>query len=540
MKDTSQSGFTAHGQPEKTRWWQLGWYAILMLALATVANYLAPQFPLLIWGIPVLLLLFIDQAPRVLGFLLFFATTVPIFLIQTKGVIPIPEPERIGMGIAIGIVGYIPFALQVGLKNRLPALLLPLIFPFANVALEFSSSTGPFGTWGSMAYTQADSLWIMQLASLTGIWGITFLISWIASSAWWAISNWNTSGRKVGANVWMPVSVLLLAIGFGGMRIFMAPSSNVEFAPQLVACIASPDGPQPSSSSSGIAKIIRARKTGEPEIDSVESDRILAGFRSSMDEQMNVLLEMTEQQASAGAKLILWSEAALVTTADLEPEFLERCCEIAKQHQANLFVAMAVIQDDPNGQLFENKTVFIDDSGKIVGDYLKTKLVPGEPCQPGDGNIRVWNLRTFGNVASIICFDADFPSYVQQIAQEANGRPTADVLVVSANDWKEAAKSHLQMASFRAVENGVWLIRSTSDGSSAIVNPLGKIVYQSSSFDVDQPMLTGEITTPSLSTIYPKIGDAFAWVCSIGLLLLLALAIFYRRAKRLDQGVPCK
>ena len=65
-----------------------------------------------------------------------------------------------------------------------------LVFPMAFVAAEFLRSRfSPAATWGSIAYTQYGNLPLMQVAAFVGIWGITFLIAWFASTFEWAWSR---------------------------------------------------------------------------------------------------------------------------------------------------------------------------------------------------------------------------------------------------------------------------------------------------------------------------------------------------------------
>jgi apolipoprotein N-acyltransferase len=59
---------------------------------------------------------------------------------------------------------------------------LTFVYPIAATAMDYFSSNGsPFGSFGAVAYSQRDFPAVMQIASVTGLWGITFIISWFAS-----------------------------------------------------------------------------------------------------------------------------------------------------------------------------------------------------------------------------------------------------------------------------------------------------------------------------------------------------------------------
>jgi apolipoprotein N-acyltransferase len=81
------------------------------------------------------------------------------------------------------------------------------------------------GSWGSVPYTQAGNLALIQLLAVTGLWGITFLIGWFAATVNWA---WQHSANS--AKAWRPwaffggvyVAVMLM----GGARLALFPSSS--------------------------------------------------------------------------------------------------------------------------------------------------------------------------------------------------------------------------------------------------------------------------------------------------------------------------
>ena len=66
-------------------------------------------------------------------------------------------------------------------------------FPAAMVAKEYIESNGSGGVWGSIANTQFNFSWLIQLASVTGIWGISFIVYWFGTVEIWAIQK---KGRK--------------------------------------------------------------------------------------------------------------------------------------------------------------------------------------------------------------------------------------------------------------------------------------------------------------------------------------------------------
>ena len=118
----------------------------------------------------------------------------------------------------------LPYLADRLLAPRLPGFLSTLVFPVAWVTTELINSlVNPYGTWGAIAYTQYGNLPLMQLVSVTGVAGITFLICWFGSVvnwAWEASFNWTTIKR--GALIFTGAWGLIL-LG-GGARLAFAPS----------------------------------------------------------------------------------------------------------------------------------------------------------------------------------------------------------------------------------------------------------------------------------------------------------------------------
>jgi apolipoprotein N-acyltransferase len=88
------------------------------------------------------------------------------------------------------------------------------------------------------------------------------------------------------------------------------------------------------------------------------------------------------------------------------------------------------------------------------------------------------------------------------------------------------------MATFRAIENGVSLVRPSLSGLSTAVDPQGRTLAQIDAFTTGAPTLVTMVATQGRSTLYATIGDSFAYLCVVGLLWLIALATFYHRANK--------
>jgi apolipoprotein N-acyltransferase len=92
----------------------------------------------------------------------------------------------------------------------------------------------------------------------------------------------------------------------------------------------------------------------------------------------------------------------------------------------------------------------------------------------------------------------------------------------------------------RAVENGVSLLRPSGDSLSQALDHQGRVLAAVDSFATDKAVFLTSIPSQGVATIYPVIGDTFAYLSMLGLAILTSLALFGRRvrATRPSVAVP--
>lgn len=175
-------------------------------------------------------------------------------------------------------------------------------------------------------------------------------------------------------------------------------------------------------------------------------------------------------------------------------------------------------------QPFENKAVLLDPGGTVALSYIKAIPVSGFKARISRrGKRQIQSVDSpHGRLAIAICYDLDFPHYIQQV-----GAAGADLLLVPASDWEAIKWPHHVSATFRAVENGVPLLRATRWGLSAVIDPYGRTLAQLDPFVASSHALVAQFPLGAVRTIYTRFGDGFAWLCVEALSALSGWSVLF-------------
>src|SRR5215472_328388 len=142
---------------------------------------------LIAWLAPVFLLRFVRIQPVYRGLTLALLANLMGFALIIFVVAPFGIATDLILTVSLGAINTVPYVVDRLLVARLGGLLGTLVFPMAVTAAWYVIDvSSPDGTLLNPAFTQYGNLPLMQLASVTGVWGIIFLMSWLASIVSWA------------------------------------------------------------------------------------------------------------------------------------------------------------------------------------------------------------------------------------------------------------------------------------------------------------------------------------------------------------------
>jgi apolipoprotein N-acyltransferase len=481
--------------------------AILLLPFANGANDIA----LAAWLAPLFLLRFTRAHRIIVGVPVVLVLQVAALVFQYRGMVPLPTAVYVVVMITYGLCFTLPYLGDRLLSRRLSVFSGTLVFPLIWTSIEYLLSLGPFGTWLATPYSQYGNLALLQMLSVTGLWGVTFLIGWTASAGNALWEEWTIS-RRVPRVAPICALLVIFTLFAGGARLALFPPAGKTVRVATLSGLNTKLHPDPKV----VGRFFRHELLTPEEI---------ATIRERVASINNDLLNRSEREAKAGANIIFWGEANAPVLKEDESDLIRRGGVLAKETGIYLGMMLASWHLETTPPL-ENKIVLVKPDGIPAWEFFKAHPVPGEEAAisiRGDGKVRALDTP-HGRLSAVICFDADFPQLLAQA-----GRLGTDLLLDPSNDWKAIDPWHTRMASFRAIEQGFNLVRHTSQGLSAAFDYQGRQLASMDHYLTTDRVLIAQVPTRGTRTVYALLGDWFAWACLLGLAGMVILGAKPRR-----------
>lgn len=427
------------------------------------------------------------------------------------GATPIFGPAHFIFMAFNALFGVIPFYLDSWLapklrrNGRLP-FIATFIYPLSVTALEFlSSSSNPIGNFGAGGYSQYGVPVLTQITAVTGMLGLTFLISWFPAVVNWVWDN-SFNWQRVRAGVIAYSIILVVVVGYGTVRLSTAPDIG---ALDTVA-VAS----------------FTLTETHMGELNKLLEEEGIAAYRQETQAVHDQYLAKTETAIADGAKIILWPELAIIGVEEDVQATITQGQALAQE--ASVYLAMPTFTLFPDSERPAENVLFVaGPDGDIVLEHVKYGGNILEGTLKGSGEIQYVETE-YGRLAGIICWDTNYPNIVRQV-----GEQNIDILLSPAKEWDGINPMHAEMAVFRAMENGAAVVRQADEGLSIVVDGYGRTLASGEGLADSGNYLLTEVPTSSPTTIYPVIGDVVGIISLVGLVILVVYALISgRRQKR--------
>jgi len=358
-------------------------------------------------------------------------------------------------------------------------------FPVYWVTSEYLAAImSPHSTWGNLAYTQMDFLPLIQIASVTGIWGISFVVFLFAGTVAALFSGAGELWQRRALAIAMGFVVSAMLV-FGEWRLQSNPSAK-SVAVTLIA-----------------------------------KDVPMSLYLGSEEQALELLREYADE---------IRRVTPAGTQAVVLPEKIGRVSESALTEADALFssaaatgraaVVLGLVRRTSSGSF--NSSRFYSADGKLEANYDKHHLIPGvEPEKPGDKRIIL--DQSSGRWGLQICKDMDFPKLSREYASEG-----ANLLLVPAWDFNVDRWLHSRMAVLRAVEDGFALARSARNGLLTLSDNRGRILAETATAPGRFVWISGILDVAPEETFYARTGDWFARLCVAAFVVLVAFRLLAR------------
>jgi apolipoprotein N-acyltransferase len=400
-------------------------------------------------------------------------------------------------------------AAVVHLKRSHPFLLLiaaPAVWTALELARTYVFSGFP---WALLGYAQYSALPVIQVADITGVYGVSFLIVLVNSAVAEFILD-----RKQYAGIIIAALATALVLGYGVMR------------------LREPGGPG-GITVSVVQGNIEQDKKWDP---------------AYQAETLTVYERLTQEALKQHPDIVIWPETAtpFYFTGDnpADRKLTADLIDFVKKDKVPLLFGSPTYRIKPARVVVLHNSVFLlSGEGKILGLYHKRHLVPFGEYVPlksmlffiekmvqAIGDFESGNEYTVMTVpdgkstpqdvklSTVICYEIIFPDLVRKFVDHGAG-----IMTTITNDaWfgrTAAPYQHFSMAVFRAVENRVPVARAANTGISGFIDAKGNILAASGIFT--EAYLTQTLTPGSTKTFYTRYGDLFSYACLLFSVIML-------------------
>lgn len=367
------------------------------------------------------------------------------------------------------------------------------------VSMELYQTCGPLGmTWGMLSHSQARVPVLIQVGSVFGPWGLSFVLAFFNA----ALAEWWLTRARIPLGAAAALTVLTVLFGLFSLANPPAPSG-----PPI--------------------------RWGAVQVSMAQDVKWDPSFQEEIMQRLDAL---SAQAAGQGARVIVWPETAIPYRQFSEyPGLVNRVADLARSLHAWLIVGS--IERAPGSATY-NSAHLLDPEGRMGARYDKFRLVPfGEflpwkeylPKLPGSDLVMNYapgeSLKMFEVDGTKVCVLICYESMVADLARE-QARRGANFLVIPTNDaWfgeSSAAPHHFDMAIMRAVEQRRPTIQAGNTGLTGFVTPMGQVLQESRMNE--RVALVESLAPVSELSVYARIGDLLAYACLIGALALLVVS----------------
>ncbi|MDH3215732.1 MAG: apolipoprotein N-acyltransferase [Candidatus Krumholzibacteria bacterium] len=364
---------------------------------------------------------------------------------------------------------------------------------------EVFRSSGELGfAWGAVGYALAPYPSLIQLAAVVGLFGVGALVM-LVNMLWSRV--FLARGLRAKAGYLLLGGGLIAVLSLHGNRSIVKVSERSGGEPFTIA-------------------------VAQPNV-----DLAIKWDPAYTDSTFRLIERLCRRAAPMEPKMIVFPETSAPVYIRYRPQYMNLLLGIAREMRMAVYIGFLDGRYDGPGDSLNvyNSCALFDVDGQFL-QYDKTHLLPFGEAIPfaskyprlkkldfGQANFQPGPSRelaasSVGKIGPMICFESIFPDVARRLVGGG-----AEILVNITNDgwfgFTPGPYQHNEMAIFRAVENGRYLVRSANTGVSMVVDPVGRVV---SALGLNEEgILIEDVELMSSQTIYTRLGNTPLIVAAI-------------------------
>lgn len=395
-------------------------------------------------------------------------------------------------------------------------------FPATVAVVEFFIDNPFVSVMTSLSISQFWNLGLMQFASITGVVGVSFIVTLCGSVINYIWEDGFNKKTVISAVIYSVTVVVIMSIGMHAIQKITTGDKTVRVATSIEN-----------------TNLLAAKADVLEEYDGTAMDKIV---NASVD----IISGSARDAAFNGSSILVFPEIGFACTDDKTEYFIGEVKKIAKENNISIILPILRLPDvgvqgdadvpdfveelekrvAESGKKKINTLNFIDKNGELRNTYIKNHLVPvvEEPVtQKGDGKTPVIEVDGV-KYTYLICADYTSNKYAY------NGRE-ADIFINPSYDWEAFQYFTSYGVQARAIECGFSVLRNPVNGNIILYDYHGRPLHMANVMNVHEGIIYLDIPKEGRQTFYGMTGNWFPWICAIYSVFAIFSGLIYQEKR---------
>lgn len=391
-------------------------------------------------------------------------------------------------------------------KFEVKKLIAYFAFPAAVVIAEFFIDNPFISVMTSLSVSQFWNIGLMQIASITGVVGVSFIVTFCASAVNYIWEDGPNKKTISNAVIYGIIVLLITGLGMNSIKKITTGDQTIRVA----SCVEN----------------VNLFAENISLLDKYDGTPMEKMIKASLD----VIDKRAKDAVYNESTILVFPEDAFVCMENMADDFIDEVQKIAKKNNINILFPLLRLptfdipdEDDPflyfakleamqneSKQKRVNTLNFIDYNGELLNTYTKNHLVPivEEPVtEKGDGKTPIVEVDGV-KYTYLICADYTSNKYAY------NGGD-ADIFLNPSYDWEAFQYFTSYGVQARAIECGFSVLRNPVNGNIILYDYFGRPLHMMNVMNIHSGAIYLDVPKQGRQTFYEMSGNWLPWLCVV-------------------------